>query len=211
MTKINWSGDLDRYYETGISKGVLYPKTGPGVAWPGLVSIDETLDGGEVSPYYYDGYTYLNLISNSEYRATISTIAFPVDFEFLIGNKSVAPGLIATNQKRQFFDFSYRTEIGSLSEELGTHYKIHLVYNLLALRKSFTYSTFSSSTPNLSQSIEVYTIPPLSTAYSPTAHLIIDSKAGISPEALSDIEDILYGTDAANARMPSPSELLGLL
>jgi len=43
MAKLQWDQTGERFYETGVSKGVLYPVTdgayGKGVAWNGLTNV----------------------------------------------------------------------------------------------------------------------------------------------------------------------------
>lgn len=49
MAELVWGGNGQRYFETGIDRGVLYPRVGPGVPWNGLTGISEKPDGGTPS------------------------------------------------------------------------------------------------------------------------------------------------------------------
>ena len=68
MSKLVWDAVGERFYETGVKMGVLYPqKNGKyelGVAWNGLTAVTESPSGAESTPLYADDIKYLNLISN---------------------------------------------------------------------------------------------------------------------------------------------------
>ena len=64
MGKLVWDQTGERLYETGVSKGVLYPQaTGgtypTGVAWNGLTAVTESPSGAEAAPLYADNIKYL--------------------------------------------------------------------------------------------------------------------------------------------------------
>lgn len=61
MSRLTWSAVGERYYETGVDRGVLYVGDQPGVAWTGLTSVSESPTGGEARAFYIDGVKYLNL------------------------------------------------------------------------------------------------------------------------------------------------------
>ena len=72
-------------------------------------------------------------------------------------------------------------------------------------------STRSDSPAHSERSWYIQAVPPLSLGfgYKPSAHFVIDSR--ITPvEILTQLEDILYGNESADARFPSQSEILGL-
>lgn len=102
MTRLSWGNVGERYYESGVDRGVLYV-AGAGVAWNGLVSVDENPTGGEARPFYIDGIKYLNLPAKEEFEATISALYSPVEFDQCDGVGSMAPGLSAGQQRRKPF------------------------------------------------------------------------------------------------------------
>ena len=74
--KLVWDNTGERLYETGVSKGVLYPiQPGgvytKGVAWNGLTAVTESPSGAEATGLYADNIKYLNLISAEEFGGTI--------------------------------------------------------------------------------------------------------------------------------------------
>lgn len=63
MSKLVWDEVGKRLYETGVSKGVLYPQSNgtypKGVAWSGLTAVNEAPEGAEANPMYADNIKYL--------------------------------------------------------------------------------------------------------------------------------------------------------
>jgi hypothetical protein len=208
MTRVLWGDAGNRFFETGVDRGVLYLSDQDGVAWNGLTSVEESPSGGEARPYYQDGIKFLNVSGKEEFEATISAFSAPPEFGVCDGTVSIQNGLFVTQQPRRAFSFSYRTMIGNdLDPLMG--YKIHLVYNALAAPSQRTNATMSNSPEASSLSWSITTLPPSFTGYRPTAHLVIDSRS--TPHMLlASIEEILYGGDAADARIPFPSELITL-
>jgi hypothetical protein len=209
MTRLIWGDASERFFETGVDRGVLYVDAANGVAWNGLVSVSEKASGGDPKPAYLDGQKFRNLATREEFEATIEAFSAPKDFDVCDGNVSIQNGLIATQQKRRAFSFAYRTKVGNAVDGQDHAYKIHLVYNALAAPADRTNSTLNDSAEAATRSWEITTLPPSLTGLKPTAHYIIDSR--YTPRfLLSTIEDILYGSDAAAPRLPLPSELTAL-
>jgi hypothetical protein len=209
VPRLNWDVSGERFYETGIDRGVLYVPALDGVAWSGLTSIEESPSGGDAKPYYLDGFKYLNLSAAEEFEATINAFSSPKEFDQCDGMVSVHNGLLATQQPRQSFGLSYRTLLGNDIEGTDYAYKIHLVYNALAAPGSRTSTTIGSSAEPTDLSWQITTMPPAMTGYKPTAHLIIDSSR-TDPAVLAEVEDIVYGSDSNSARQPSPDELAAI-
>jgi hypothetical protein len=208
LTRIVWDDAGNRVYEAGVDRGVLYVGTDPGVPWNGLTSITENSTGGVAKPYYVDGEKYSNGATREEYSATITAYTYPDEFAACDGSASIRPGLLITKQSRASFGLSYRTMVGSdLSPD---EYKIHLVYGAYAAPSSRAFKSISNSVTPDDFSWAITTLPPVTTGYRRSSHFIIDSRQLDTP-TLSGIEDILYGTDAAPARMPTISELTDLI
>lgn len=209
MPRLIWGAAGERFFETGLDRGVLYLPSDPGVVWNGLISISESPDGGEAKPYYLDGIKYLNVSASEEYAATISAYFYPREFGVCDGQVSIQNGLIATQQPRKSFGLSYRTRVGNDVVSSDFSYKIHLVYNALAEPSSRQNSTLGGSTDPSSFSWVISTKPPTITGYKPTAHLVIDARF-TDPTILATVEDILYGTETDLARLPDPDELIAI-
>ncbi len=205
MSKIIWDAAGKHQYETGVSKGVLYPmnETGDayntGVAWNGLSSVSESPEGAEVSSIYADNQKYLNLISVEDFKGSIDAYTYPDEFAECDGSVSIATGITIGQQTRKKFAVCYRTEVGNdLNSEAG--YKIHIVYNCLASPSERSYETVNDSPEAITFSWEFSTTPVGVEGYKPTAIVTIDSTKMTTEKlkkALAQIEAKLYGTDAS--------------
>ena len=215
MARLKWDQVGERLYETGVQKGVLYDQdsTGnypSGVAWNGLTGVTESPSGAEQTPLYANNSKYAVLTSAEEYGATIEAYTYPKEFEKCDGSAEVAPGVTIGQQKRSPFGFSYRTEIGNDTEGTKHGYKLHLVYNCMASPSEKGHSTVNDSPEAITFSWELTTTPVEVDGHEPTASITIDSTV-VDAERLSALEDILYGTEEGEPRLPLPDEVITLL
>lgn len=213
--KLVWDEVGERLYETGVDHGVLFVmgdnnQYGAGVAWNGLTGVTQSPSGAESNAQYADNIKYLNLISNEDFGATINAFYSPEEFDACDGMASPVPGLRIYQQNRKTFGFSYRTLIGNDTKGQGYGYKIHLVYNASATPTERTYNTVNESPEAATLSWTVTTTPVNITGYKPTAHLEIDSTT-TDPAKLAAFEDIIYGTEEKEPRLPLPDEVVSLL
>ena len=213
MSKIVWDTIGERRYETGVSKGVLYPAeagTYPkGVAWNGLTAVTESPSGAEASPLFADNIKYLNLMSNEDFGATIEAYSSPEEFDACDGSAALAKGVMAGQQKRSTFGFSYQSKIGNDVDGADFGYKIHLVYGCLAAPSERSRTTVNESPEAMTLSWTVTTTPVDIPGLKPTAHISIDSTKA-NPEKLAALEKILYGDTDTEPRLPLPTELATL-
>ena len=214
MSRLVWHELGEKFYETGVKKGVLYPQTGgaypKGVAWHGLTSVSESPSGAEASPFYADDTKYLNLIGNEEFGGTIEAYMSPKEFDECDGTKEIAPGVTVGQQARKAFGFSFTSVIGNDTDGNDHGYKIHLVYGAMASPSERSYTAIGDSTEPMTLSWEFTTTPVKVTGAKPTALLTIDSTK-VDADKLAELEDILYGTDEDEARLPLPDEVAQLL
>lgn len=208
MTKLDWSAPGQRLYEMGVDQGVLYVG-GIGYAWPGLVSVSESTSGGDPKPFYIDGYKYLNLASAEDYAATIEAFSCPAEFGPCDGAGIIQNGLIATQQPRKSFGFSYRSRIGNDTQGTDYGYKIHVIYNALAGPSNQKYSTLSDKDTPDTRSWDITTLAPSITSIRPTAHFVIDSTT-TDPATLVTVENTLYGSDDSDATLPLVADLIAM-
>lgn len=213
MAKLVWDQSGERFYETGVSKGVLYPMTAgaytKGVAWNGLTAVTESPSGAEASPLYADNIKYLNLISNEEFGATIEAYTYPDEFAACDGSAAIAEGVMAGQQKRNSFGFSYVTKLGNDTDGADHGYKLHLVYGCLATPSEKSYATVNESPEAITFSWTVTTTPVEVPGLKPTSCITIDSTK-VNKDKLAALEAMLYGTESEEAKLPTPTELAEL-
>lgn len=214
MAKLVWDQAGTRTYETGVDHGVLYPNVNgaypKGVAWSGLVSVSESPSGAEDNPLYADNMKYLNMKSAEEFGATIECYTYPPEWEKCDGSVELADGVTIAQQARQNFGLSYRTRIGndSVGDDYG--YKIHLIYGASASPSERSYQTVNDSPEAITFSFEISTTPIPVTGFRPVASLTIDSTK-VAAADLKKIEDLLYGTEDVEAKLPTPDEIKAIL
>ena len=214
MSRLVWDQIGEKYYETGVDRGVLFPMAagvyGAGEAWNGLMSVDEQPSGAEPTPLYANNRKYLELLSAEEFGMTIGAYTFPVGFYPCIGVKEIAEGVYVTQQERVPFGFTYRTLIGNDTEKTAHGYKIHLVYGATAKPSEKSNKTVNETPEATEMSWECSTTAVDIPDCNPAAHIVIDSTT-IDAAKLKQIEDILYGTEAEEAHLIMPDELAALL
>lgn len=204
MARLSWNQDLNRKFEFGIDRGVLYQENGLGVPWNGIVSINEKKIGADVSSYYFDGVKYLDTKTTSFDQMTLTALSYPQEFDEALGNIAISPGFTLTKQKRSNFGLSYRTKIGN---DLG--YKLHLVYNAIVKSSNIVYETLNDSSNVKTRSWTIDTAPLDYPGLNPSAHIIFDSTKMLS-ETLDYLESILYGRDDKSPRLPTMFELASI-
>jgi len=185
MTRATWDVLTDRRYTTGINQGMLYPADGSGVPWNGLTSI---VQGGdpEQESFYFDGTRYFSRSLNDTFSGTLSAFTYPDELEPFVGLSGVAGA-----QLRSAFSISYRTSA-----------EWHIVYNMLLTPAQREYDTLTDQVNPLELSWDFTTHPVKIPGGRPTSHVVIllDSS---SPDAISDLETIMYGTDDSPGYDPS--------
>lgn len=210
MSKLVWDQTGERLYETGVSKGVLYPysnnKYNTGVAWNGLTAVTESPSGAEATALYADNIKYLNLMSAEEFGATIEAYTYPDEFGQCNGEGEIAQGVTVGQQKRTPFGMSYQTKVGDDTDP-DKGYKIHLIYGAQAAPSEKAYATVNDSPEAITFSWEVTTTPVEVPGMKPTASLTIDSTK-VDKGKLAELEKILYGDQNTEPRLPLPQEVI---
>lgn len=217
MVALAWHETGDKQYELGVDKGVFYPLNATtsaydkAYAWNGLISVTESPSGAEVTKNYADNDVYMSLMSAEEFAATVEAYNYPDEFALVDGTAEPVPGLYVGQQPRKPFGLSYRTKVGNDSKGMDAGYKIHLIYNAMAAPSEKAYSTVNDSPEATTFSWELSTTPiNAGDVLKSTAQLTINSLK-VSAAKLKALEDILYGTTTLEARLPLPTEVIGLL
>lgn len=205
----------EKLYETGVKMGVLYPQADggvypKGVAWNGLSSVTESPSGAEASPIYADDTKYINLISTEDFNATVEAYMYPDEFAECDGTAEIAPGVTIGQQDRKAFGMCYRTIVGNDTEKDSHGYKLHIIYGATAAPSEKGYASVNDSPEAITFSWELSTNPVHVKNAKPTASLTIDSTK-VDAQKLAKLEDILYGSAEAEARLPLPDEIATLM
>lgn len=222
MTKIVWDQTGKRYWETGVSNGVLYKKkmTGDvgsqtakwvGVAWNGLISVAESPSGAELTDLWADNIKYASIRSAETFGATIEAYTYPDEFSECDGSKEVEDGVYLGQQERTAFCFCYKTKIGNdTQDESDDGYKLHIIYNATASPSEKQYSTVNDSPEAITFSWEVSTTPINVSGHKPVSSIVIDSRKA-NTEKLAALEAKLYGGDSVEPELPDPDEIITMM
>lgn len=212
MAKLKWDEVGKRFYETGVSKGVLYPMhtdgTYPkGVAWSGLSQVSEKPSGAEPNAIWADNIKYLNLYSAEEFKVSIEAYTYPVEWAVCDGSAEAKPGVSVGQQSRKAFGLSYITQLGNDVDQQDYGYKIHLIYNCMASPSERSYQTINDNPEAISFNWEIDTTPVPVTGHKPTSCITINSKK-VNQEKLESFLKIIHGDDSEEAKLPLPDEVI---
>ena len=215
MTKLTWDDTGKRFYENGVSQGVLFPMTTlgayeKGVAWNGLISVTESPEGAEPNDLYADNTKYASIRSAETFKATVEAYTYPKEFEASDGYAELAEGVTLGQQDRQSFGLCYRTNVGNdTATSSDDAYKIHIVYGCTASPSEKGYESVNDSPDAITFSWEIDSTPVAIAGFKPSAQLIIDSRT-VSPENMKKIEEKLYG-GSGEPTIILPSEIASMI
>lgn len=218
--KLAWNQAGERFWESGVSKGVLFPMSavdgvyGDGVAWNGLINVTQSPTGAEPNALYADDIKYLNLMSVEELEASIEAYTYPDEFAECDGSAEIALGVKVGQQPRKMFALCYQSRIGNESNPtLG--YKLHIIYGCMAGPSERAHDTVNDSPEAATFSWDITTTPvEVGVGFKPTASLEIDStKFVTAPQKLllAELEDLLYGTELLAPSLPTPAEIVAIV
>ena len=217
MAKLVWDKTGEHFFETGVSKGVLYTQKpdgtyNKGVVWNGLTAVTESPDGAEPNDLWADNIKYATLRSAETFGGTIEAYTYPDEFAQCDGSYVPVSGVYVGQQARKAFGFCYRTEVGSdtMSFDSDEGYKLHIIYNATASPSEKSYETVNDSPDAITLSWEITTTPVAVTGQKPTSTITIDSTK-LDTEgkaALAKLEAKLYGDTEGDATLPTPDEVL---
>lgn len=209
MPRLSWNTPGTRLFETGLDRGVLYPRDGTGVPWNGLISVEEESSGGEAQAYYQDGIKQQNSAGAEDFEASIKALTYPPEFAECDGTISFGKGLSIDKQPRKPFDLCYRTLIGNDLEGEDHGYTLHVVYNALVAPTKKNYQTGGDEIEPSEFSWKISTTPVVISGRKASAHFKIDSTK-TDPYLLAAFEELIYGSGSAYPTLPTATQLVTL-
>lgn len=214
--RLVWDAVGERLFETGVKQCVLYPidkisgTYNKGVAWNGVTSVSESPSGAEATDLYADDAKYLSLLSAETFGCTVEAYTYPEEFEACDGTAQLTPGVTIGQQARSVFGLCYRTTVGNDVDGNDHGYKLHIIYGCKATPSEKSYSSINDSPEAITFSWTVNTTPVSVEGFKPTASLVIDSTK-VDKSKLSKLEDVLYGSESTDPRLPLPNEIVTIL
>lgn len=209
MTALVWDQVGERFFQTGLDRGVLYLADDVVVPWNGLASVEESFER-ERKSYYLDGVKYLEYQTLSDFAGKLTAFTYPDEFDEVVGIKDAIGGLMLHDQKSVPFGLSYRTLIGNDLDGIDHGYTIHIIWNVLAIPDSINFSSISEQSNPTSFGWSLSAIPEVVEGYRPTAHISFRS-IDLDPDTLEELEELLYGTATEDPSLPSLEELIAFI
>ena len=217
MAVLKWGEDGKRTYETGVSKGVIYPISGgryrDAHVWDGLTAVNENPSGGEPTKLYADNGVWIVMVSAEEYDFTVEGYKKPKGADECFGKPQIAEGVRIGQQNSKPFGFTYQTTVGNDREGNDHSYRIHLIFKSYAAPVSENHSTVSNEADPETFSWDASSIPVLLDDGHKAAKMVIDAqelKAAGLTNVLQSIEDLVYGTDNTDPTFPTTTKLFEL-
>ena len=213
MAQLVWDAVSERRYEFGVDHGVLYRRNAAntayetGVAWNGLTSVKQNVDGGDSSAVYADNRLYVKRRAMKTDKFTVEALYYPDEFAECDGSAVVTNGLKIYQQKRRRFGFCHRTRIGNAQDGDEYGYRLHIYWNAQAKPSETTYSTINNNADNTTFSWETEVEGASDTQFGVVPYIEIDSTL-VNPDQLAELEALLYGTNSKAPRLPTPTEVL---
>lgn len=187
--RLTWSDISKHSAETGIDRGVLYPPQSDGIAWNGLVSAEVSTGSTEARSFYLEGQKVQEGQQSGDFEAAISAYTYPSYLD-----EQIAP-----------FGLSYRTKIVDNTDR--DHYKVHIMYDVYAIFEDITHQTVNNSIDAVIFGMDLISSPTQPSQYKSSTHIVLDSRYTY-PWLMTEIEQILYGSQVTEPRLPDLQELL---
>lgn len=213
MTRLEWDKVGERFFETGVDRGVLYVPTALGVystgfAWNGLTKVTEKPSGAASTPFFADNIKYLNLTGVEEFGADIEAHTYPKEFAQFDGSVIISDGVVFGQQARRTFGLSYRTRVGNDVAGADLGYKLHLVYGCQVAPSDRAYTTVNDKPEALSFNWVMTTNPVTVAGLKPVSLITVDSTK-VTAAAMTSLENKLWGdATTGTPTLPLPSEII---
>lgn len=215
---IDWNVAAEKFFFTGVDRGVFYPRESDGTyitgfPWEGLISVSEKPGGAEPTELYANNTKYATLLSAPTFAGSIEAYTYPDEFNAADGiiESSAGSGIYLAQQARVSFGFSYRTYVGSEAAGQMANYQIHVVYGATVQPSEVSRSTINDSPEAATFSWEFETTPAAAAGFDPVSHIVIDTRVA-SAGTVTAVEEALYGTDVpVLPALPLPADLLALI
>ena len=149
---------------------------------------------------------FASLRSAEVYAYTIEAYTYPEEWEPCDGSAHVAAGVTIGQQKRKAFGFTWQTKVGT-DQDPDAGYIIHVVWNATAKPAEKSHETINDSPDAETFSWECDTVP-MNIADLKAAAVAEFDSTELTAKQMKAVEDLLYGTDSEEAKLPTPDELL---
>lgn len=215
--RLVWDETGEREYETGVRMGVLYPISTDGTyptgyAWNGLSDVKDSPDGGEAKKLYANDGVYIVMRTKENAKGTIEAYSYPDAWNECDGRKTFhdIKGVTIGQQTRKAFGFCWRSVLGNDTEFDEHGYILHIRYGCTASPSEKDYQT-EDDDPDINPMSWEYETQTLKVDGYEDSSVIDIRSTDVNATNLAKLEDILYGSSTAAARLPLPDEIAEVL
>lgn len=202
-----------RYYEIGVDKVLVHSQTGPGTfaqePWNGVISIAENPSNTDTFPVFFDSEKIANLHANTDFSISLESFSYPNLITLAQGERSLAPGLFATNQPKTSFGLTWRTMIGNDTEGM-VGYKLHFLWGAKAAPSNRRLETKGQEQNPSTFIWEISGLHQTRSGMKPTSHLYVDTRY-VDEAKLAVLEERIYTQNSSTNTMPKLYELIATL
>lgn len=185
MSRLIWNLPGTNEYEAGVDRGVYYSPDGTVEAWPGLVSVVESVEVVGSKNRFLDGSRRPSSQGREYFGGTIEAMTYPSSFD---------SDVLITRRPKPF-TFSYRVMKESF-------YEIHIVYNVLLAPSSFENQVQNTSAFQWDFTTRQMAVDEETSS----AHLVISSSVA-HPQTIQALEEALYGSEERDPAYLTPPEI----
>lgn len=210
MTRLEWDQMDERLFDSGVDHAALYLDDGLVVPWNGVTSIKESFTAETSQPYYMDGIKHEDLPQIGSYAATLSAFTYPLEFMPYEGWSEPDPGIAVYGDTPRPFNLIYRELIGTAVDGFDFSYKLHILYNLLAVPSDVSRDTRTNDPAAVEFSWDISSIPVNFPGHRPTAHYILNAMS-LGQSKMRQIEAVLFGDETTEPYLPPPETILSNL
>ena len=199
---LNWNVPNEKYYSNGLSKVILYPgdsapNAETGVAWEGVITIDETPTGGDYNKLWANNQEYTQLVSDQKMEGKIECYQYPELFNKALGVVT-HNGFKFDAQGRTPVHLFYQTLLHSEGGGENVDFKFTWLYNLMVKPNDVNNQTVNESPEAITFSFDFETrkLPVQSPANTlPTSKIGIDTRY-VDPvtraDLLAHLDDLVF-------------------
>lgn len=215
---LTWDATGEKFYQNGVSQGVLYVQKSDGtyengVVWNGLTSVEDNPDGGEANDLWADNIKYGSLRSAENHKGSINAYHYPDEFNACDGKVVTTDGIVIGQQARIPFGFCYRTEIGNDASPTAG-YILHIVWNASISPSDKSYETINDNPDAIEFSWEYESVPVNVTSVTGvrTCCTMELNSIKLGTSKMAAAEAVLYGTaPSGHATLPTPDSLIATI
>ena len=208
---MNWNDAQKKFWETGLGYVVLFPHdpitNAPlaGIAWEGVISINESPTGGDDTELYANNFEYARMRSQEELEGKIEGYTYPDELDLAMGTLTPSVGVKVAQQSRSQFSMVYRTMVYNDAQGYAGEV-LHVLYNLRLKPSERSSESVNESPDAITFSWDFTSTKREVGLYLPASKLMVDTRYA-SQANWDSVFNLVY---TGVSTLPTPDVLLGI-